>query len=221
MSARDDIAAHFTSDTLVDQLLGAHRAEVLAEYANPASAHTIYAERSCSCDETPHPTWCPASIPTDERINEIRQGTGEPLTPRELAWLRGTADRHELHVIAARDGHWPLTEDLAGALLLVSQYLAAAVAVIDRAEQIGEKASATAPTATPQFFQPGRTYTEPGDTTDWRFRCDAITTHPADGDRTALGWRHFRGEWSECAYDEDDFEIHRIADDIANQGDSK
>jgi len=64
------------------------------------------------------------------------------------------------------------------------------------------------------FFQPGRTYTEPGDTTDWRFRCDAITTHPEDGGRTALGWRHFRGEWSECAYGEDDFEIHQIADAI-------
>lgn len=31
MTARDDIAAHFTSDTLADQLLDAHRAEVLAE----------------------------------------------------------------------------------------------------------------------------------------------------------------------------------------------
>lgn len=31
MSARDEIAAHFTSDTLADQLLDAHRAEVLAE----------------------------------------------------------------------------------------------------------------------------------------------------------------------------------------------
>ncbi|MGY5048240.1 hypothetical protein ACWDE0_21810 [Streptomyces sp. 900105755] len=30
MSARADIAAHFTSDTLADQLLDAHRAEVLA-----------------------------------------------------------------------------------------------------------------------------------------------------------------------------------------------
>jgi hypothetical protein len=31
MNARDDISAHFTSDTLADQLLDAHRAEVLAE----------------------------------------------------------------------------------------------------------------------------------------------------------------------------------------------
>lgn len=66
------------------------------------------------------------------------------------------------------------------------------------------------------FFQPGHTYSEPGDTTDWRFRCDSITTHPGNGERTALGWRHFRGEWEPYAYDEDDFEIHQIADAIAD-----
>jgi hypothetical protein len=77
-----------------------------------------------------------------------------------------------------------------------------------------EKASAAAPTATPDFFQPGHTYTEPGDTTDWRFRCDSITAHPEDGERTALGWRHFRGEWEPYAYGEDDFEIHQLADHI-------
>lgn len=31
MSARENIAAHFTSDTLADQLLNAYRAEVLRE----------------------------------------------------------------------------------------------------------------------------------------------------------------------------------------------
>jgi hypothetical protein len=67
----------------------------------------------------------------------------------------------------------------------------------------------------PTFFQPGHTYTEPGDTTDWRFRCDSITSHPDDGERTALGWRHFRGEWEPYAYGEDDFEIHQIADTFA------
>lgn len=62
----------------------------------------------------------------------------------------------------------------------------------------------------PDFFQPGRTYadTEP-DKYDWRFRCDTVTTHPDDGQRTALGWRHFRGEWTPCAYGEDDWDINR------------
>jgi len=72
--------------------------------------------------------------------------------------------------------------------------------------------------AAPDFFQVGRTYTEPDGSTDWAFRCDTITTHPADGERTALGWRHFRGEWSECAYGEDDFQIHLIADAITTSG---
>lgn len=58
------------------------------------------------------------------------------------------------------------------------------------------------------FFQPGHTYTHTDDGTDWKFRVDHITTHPEDGARTALGWRYFRGEWSEIAYGEDDYELH-------------
>ncbi len=85
--------------------------------------------------------------------------------------------------------------------------------VLECVDGCAEKATAPAATATP-FFEPGRTYAEAGDTTDWRFRCDSITTHPEDGERTALGWRHFRGEWEPYAYGEDDFEIHQIADDI-------
>lgn len=61
----------------------------------------------------------------------------------------------------------------------------------------------------PDFFQPGHTYTEPDGSTDWRFRCDSVTDHPDDGERTALGWRHFRGEWEPYAYGEDDWEIHQ------------
>lgn len=144
MSARRQIIAALAEDSLggiatlqdVDhavQLVDAHAAEVLAEVITPADAATIYADRLCICDETPCPTWCPASIPTDARIAEIRQGGGEPLTPRELSWLKGAAARHELHVTGARGGHWPLTEDLPDALLLMSQYLAAAMAVIEKA----------------------------------------------------------------------------------------
>src|SRR5690606_35171660 len=59
------------------------------------------------------------------------------------------------------------------------------------------------------FFEPGRTYTHVDDGTDWKFRVDTVTTHPEDGERTALGWRHFRGQWEPIAYGEDDYEIHR------------
>lgn len=58
------------------------------------------------------------------------------------------------------------------------------------------------------FFEPGHTYTHVDDGTDWKFRVDHITTHPEDGERTALGWRHFRGEWEPYAYGEDDFDVH-------------
>ena len=62
--------------------------------------------------------------------------------------------------------------------------------------------------AAPDFYQVGHTYTHVDDGTDWAFRVDAITAHPEDGERTALGWRHFRGEWTEYAYGEDDWDVH-------------
>ena len=58
------------------------------------------------------------------------------------------------------------------------------------------------------FFEPGHTYTHVDDGTDWKFRVDTVTTHPEDGERTALGWRHFRGQWEPIAYGEDDYDIH-------------
>lgn len=91
----------------------------------------------------------------------------------------------------------------------------------DRAEQLGEEATAAAATATPGFYQVGHTYTEPDGLTDWKFRVDHVTTHPDDGERTALGWRHFRGEWEPYAYGEDDFEIHQIADALTEGGDGR
>lgn len=59
------------------------------------------------------------------------------------------------------------------------------------------------------FFEPGRTYTHVDDRTDWMFRVDTVTTHPEDGERTALGWRHFRGQWDPYAYGEDDFDVQQ------------
>jgi hypothetical protein len=211
-------------DTVADALLAVHlsevvpntRAEALAEIANPANAATIYAVRPCICDDTPHPRWCPASVPTDERIKEIRQGLGEPLTPRELSWLGGTAGRHELHVIGSRGGHWPLTDDLPGALLLVSQYLAAAVAVIERAGLAEEEATASSgeTTQTADFFQPGHTYSHGQDgykapEQTLIFRVEHVTRHPDKGHRRAIGWSR-TGEpgarWHGDFRDEGEFE---------------
>ena len=45
-----------------------------------------------------------------------------------------------------------------------------------------------------EFFRPGRTYlfTRLG----WKFRCDAVTSHPDTGKRVAVGYSHFgHGKW--------------------------
>ncbi|MFD3917188.1 hypothetical protein ACFWR1_37510, partial [Streptomyces sp. NPDC058603] len=57
----------------------------------------------------------------------------------------------------------------------------------------------------PDFYQPGRTYSD--SEYGWKFRCDTVVTHPEDGERTALGWRFFDGRWEPYAYGEDDWEV--------------
>ena len=201
MNARRQIIAALSEDSYggiaalsdVDhavQLVDSHAAEVLAEVTNPADAATLYADRLCICDETPHPTWCPASIPTDQRITEIRNGVGGPLTARELTWMTGAAARHELHVTGSRGGHWPLTDDLPGALLLVSQYLAATTAVIERAGLVEEQATE------PDFFQPGRTYTREHHGRTIEFLVRSVDTPPDSTWQVAFGFRRNEdGDW--------------------------
>ncbi|MFF8467946.1 hypothetical protein [Streptomyces griseus] len=58
------------------------------------------------------------------------------------------------------------------------------------------------------FFQPGHTYADLDPAYDWRFRCDIVTTHPENGERTALGWRFFKGTWEPIAYGEDEYDLH-------------
>lgn len=61
-----------------------------------------------------------------------------------------------------------------------------------------------------EFYLPGHVYGyavyAPG--YDWKFRADVVTTRPEDGERVALGWRFFRGEWEPIAYGEDDWAVH-------------
>lgn len=78
----------------------------------------------------------------------------------------------------------------------------------------GEKATAEAETATPDFFQPGHTYTH----TPWQFRCDTHSTHPATGERRALGWLLTTGgQWQEHALDPDDW-AHGNWTDVTESG---
>jgi hypothetical protein len=142
----------------VEQIIAEARTEAAPTCAcmSPGTAPAYH----CVCREDPaagpahegHATWCPARKPTPERVDQIRRGIGDELTRDELEWLKGTAGRNEAHIIGARGGHWPM-RDLPGAVLLLAQYLAATVAVIERAmpDAAGEKDSATAaPTSTPR-----------------------------------------------------------------------
>ncbi|MDX3639301.1 hypothetical protein [Streptomyces sp. MB09-02B] len=58
-------------------------------------------------------------------------------------------------------------------------------------EELREKATAEAATATPDFFQKGRTYTSTGPFgLRLRFECEHLTRDPKVGDREAWGWLH-------------------------------
>jgi hypothetical protein len=71
------------------------------------------------------------------------------------------------------------------------------------------------------FFEPGHTYAD--DEHGWKFRVDTVTTHPEDGERTALGWRFWKGVWDAYAYGEDDWEIHQLVGhhDITESGEDR
>lgn len=74
--------------------------------------------------------------------------------------------------------------------------------------ETGKKGGAADPLPIRDFYQPGHTYTDPG--VGWKFRCDTVTTHPENGERTALGWRFFNGEWEPYGYHEDDWDIAKF-----------
>ncbi|MFJ3597939.1 hypothetical protein ACIPRU_15650 [Streptomyces sp. NPDC090126] len=77
-----------------------------------------------------------------------------------------------------------------------------------RMQDAADTLAARRGTARRDFYEPGHTYADPDSRAyDWRFRCDMVTTHPEDGERTALGWRHFKGVWEPYAYGEDDWDV--------------
>ncbi|MFD3955849.1 MULTISPECIES: hypothetical protein [Streptomyces] len=83
-------------------------------------------------------------------------------------------------------------------------------AVAAHLREMPNVASSNEPAPVSDFFQPGHTYYDAESAKyDWKFRCDTVTTHPEDGERTALGWRFFNGQWQEMAYGEDDWEINQ------------
>jgi hypothetical protein len=80
-----------------------------------------------------------------------------------------------------------------GALGTRTGLLRAALILDERAETAGEKASAPAPTDTPDFLQVGHTYRSPhsGFTAPElivTFRVEHVTRHPDRGHLRAIGW---------------------------------
>lgn len=104
---------------------------------------------------------------------------------------------------------------------LAPVYPSAAMRLRQLADGLGEKSSREAD-ATPDFFQVGHTYADTNHGTDWKFRVDHIAIHPDSGERSALGWRHFRGEWEPYAYFEDDWDVqlHVGQADVTEGGDA-
>ncbi|MFD8820818.1 hypothetical protein ACFV1C_00365 [Streptomyces sp. NPDC059605] len=70
------------------------------------------------------------------------------------------------------------------------------------------------------FYQPGHTYTSGRSPQyGWKFRCDTVTTHPEDDERTALGWRFFHDQWEPYAYGEDDWDVQNsLEDGLVDEG---
>jgi hypothetical protein len=73
----------------------------------------------------------------------------------------------------------------AGRIVLDGGIMTAAEAAERLRELAGEKATADAATATPDFFEPGHSYTHRNGSD---FRCVTVTAHPQTGERLAMGW---------------------------------
>jgi hypothetical protein len=171
-----------------DGVIDEYRTEVLAKAIGRLRAIPV------DCTALTGPVWYGdgwnSAITCLEEIADYQTPDDEAY-PGELQRLRALA--LGLRVAALRK------EDLAEAQRLL-------VVHAKHEMDVREKATTEAATATP-FYQPGYTYSRDG---GWKFRVDTITTHPENGRRTALGWRHFRDEWEPCGYDEDDWEIHEF-----------
>lgn len=201
MSARDDLIEIVTSSpessggdvVWATDLVDAYRAEAIGHaiarlYAIPVD-----------CTALTGPVWYGAGwkdcITQLEEIAEYRLPEGEAY-PGELQRLR--ARMRELRAAALRQ------EDLGR----VQQVL------MTHATYEAEIASKAAD-ATPDFFEPGRTYRW---TDVWTFRCVEVAAHPETGARTAVGWwRTGEGPWQVHEYADVHWSVHWV--DVTEAGD--
>lgn len=133
----------------------------------------------------------------------------EEILARYVRWL--AAEREQVRAEVLREVA-VLVDPAAPEVSFFGRYGAQIAAWLNMLAAKGE-ASPAGPTATQpaDFYQVDHTYrrTDP----EWAFRCDMVTTHPEDGERTALGWRYFKGQWAEYAYGPDDWEIAQLVGD--------
>jgi len=174
VSARRQIIAALSEDrrgiaTLygverAEQLTDAHRLEVLRKAVGRLRAIPV------TCTDLTGPVWYgdgwDSAITQLEEIADYQTPDDEAF-PGELERLRTLA--LQLRVAVIRKG------DLAEAERLLSVY-----------EEDRKEATASAATATPDFFQPGHTYTKLRGT--WLFQCAHVATHPGGSGRIAFGW---------------------------------
>lgn len=169
--------------------LDAYRTEVIAKAVGRLRAVPV------TCTALTGPVWYGAgwkdAITTLEDIADYQTPDDEAY-PGELQRLRALA--LGLRVAALRK------EDLAEVRHLL----------VSHAEHEIQERDRVKTSTAPDFYQPGYVYSYPryADGYDWKFRCDGITTHPENGERIALGWRFFNGQWGEYAYGEDSWDIH-------------
>lgn len=151
----------------------------------------------------------------EDLLNEYGQADTAPLGT--LADLRQKLDAYRADVLAEAEVEITLAvernqREHPDEAAMVARRLgmrAAERIVRGMREETEEESSPVGAEATPDFFQPGHTYAQSEfPQYDWRFRCDTVTAHPEDGERTALGWRFWRGNWEAYAYGEDDWEVH-------------
>lgn len=216
MSARDELRKYANlladswtprqmTDDRVEYLYGLVSAETRREWA--AKIRETGAAKGWS-------TWAAAFIDPDVEFVD----TGMPSTETIVAELR-RLDRAAAFRDAAealereqareeraereRFGHLDHETELQGAAVRAKATFLRRLA--DGIEQGKDTSGGSQPPAgesTPDFFQPGHTYTY----ACWQFRCDVVTTHPGTGRRTALGWfRANGGEWRSFNATEDEW----------------
>jgi hypothetical protein len=182
MSARDEAVemirricpAHLSADEygqILAEKFDAHRAEVLAEAKVEVVAWLVKKDR----ENTPVGE---LASKVDRGAVRIFLGTGHYHDAMDAHRAEVLREAAALLEDRACDADWAQPRDYIAGLREGAELLLA---------NTGEEATAEAATATPDFFQPGHSYTHRNGVED--FHCVAVTAHPQTGERLAMGWR--------------------------------